>query len=138
MKAKAISIREPYASAIACGLKKIETRPRYTSYRGPIYIHAPLKDLPNAEIEKLVRDQGAEFHHGEIIAEAVLVDCIKMNNNFIKAVREYDPVEFSAGFYSPGRYALMLANVRRLDKPIPCKGQLGIFNVKIDEGSATK
>lgn len=37
---KAITVRQPWASLIAAGVKTIETRPRPTSYRGRIAIHA--------------------------------------------------------------------------------------------------
>lgn len=37
---KAITIRQPWTSLIAAGVKTIETRPRRTSYRGRIAIHA--------------------------------------------------------------------------------------------------
>jgi len=37
---KAISLWEPWATAIAIGAKKIETRSWATSYRGPLAIHA--------------------------------------------------------------------------------------------------
>jgi hypothetical protein len=37
---KALSIRQPYATAIAWGLKKFETRSFEVNYRGPLAIHA--------------------------------------------------------------------------------------------------
>lgn len=37
---KAISLWQPWASAVALGSKRIETRPWRTKYRGPILIHA--------------------------------------------------------------------------------------------------
>ncbi|MFV0399180.1 MAG: ASCH domain-containing protein [Oscillospiraceae bacterium] len=37
---KAITIWQPWASLLACGAKKYETRSWVTSYRGPIAIHA--------------------------------------------------------------------------------------------------
>jgi hypothetical protein len=37
---KTITILQPYASLIACGTKKIETRSWTTKYQGPITIHA--------------------------------------------------------------------------------------------------
>lgn len=37
---KAITILQPWASAIACGAKRIETRSWRTDYRGPLAIHA--------------------------------------------------------------------------------------------------
>lgn len=41
---KAITIWQPWASLIACGAKKYETRGWPTKYRGPIAIHAAAKD----------------------------------------------------------------------------------------------
>jgi activating signal cointegrator 1 len=37
---KAITVRQPWASLIAAGVKTIDTRPRPTSYRGRVAIHA--------------------------------------------------------------------------------------------------
>lgn len=37
---KVLTIREPWASLIGCGIKIIETRSWATSYRSELYIHA--------------------------------------------------------------------------------------------------
>lgn len=37
---KTLSTLQPWAALLGIGLKKIETRPRYTKYRGPLAIHA--------------------------------------------------------------------------------------------------
>lgn len=42
---KAITIWQPWASLLACGAKKYETRSWKTDYRGPIAIHAAKKDV---------------------------------------------------------------------------------------------
>lgn len=39
---KALSIKEPFASLVSLGIKRIETRSWKTNYRGEIYIHASL------------------------------------------------------------------------------------------------
>lgn len=41
---KAITLWQLWASLLACGAKKYETRSWATSYRGPIAIHAAKKD----------------------------------------------------------------------------------------------
>lgn len=40
--------------------------------------------------------------------------------------------EYQFGDYSDGRYGWLLSNPILLSKPIPCKGQLGIWNFDID------
>lgn len=42
---KAITIWQPWASLIACGVKQYETRSWPTKYRGPIAIHAAAMDM---------------------------------------------------------------------------------------------
>ena len=42
---KVISIKEPFATLITNGMKKIETRSWKTNYRGEIFIHASGKSL---------------------------------------------------------------------------------------------
>lgn len=42
--------------------------------------------------------------------------------------------ERAFGDYSPGRFAWLLADVRRLDEPVPCVGRQGLFNVKLPDG----
>lgn len=43
---KAITVWQPWASLLACGAKRYETRGWATRYRGPIAIHAAVKKLP--------------------------------------------------------------------------------------------
>ncbi len=42
---KAITIRQPWASLVALGVKTVETRSWHTRYRGPLAIHAGLQTL---------------------------------------------------------------------------------------------
>ena len=44
MLMKAITLYQPYASLIAVGVKRFETRSWATNYRGPIAIHAGMKE----------------------------------------------------------------------------------------------
>lgn len=94
---KAITLWQPWASLIACGTKKYETRSWSTNYRGPIAIHAA-KISPSRVIDsifgKKITDERRNFLKyvraglggkpvydvplGVIIATADLVDCHKI------------------------------------------------------------
>ncbi len=54
---KAISLTQPFATLVAIGAKRLETRSWYTSYRGPLAIHAakgyPKTALKLASVEPL-------------------------------------------------------------------------------------
>lgn len=125
---KILTIKEPYASFIANGIKTIETRSWKTNYRGEIYIHAGKTNVKfkNEEVKKLAKN--LTFHSGEIICKCRLIDCIYMTEEFIERVKKETPNEFILGEYEVGRYGWILELEEILKKPIKAKGQLGIWN----------
>ncbi len=121
---KALSIREPYASLILSGVKKIETRSWKTNYRGELYIHASLgKSSPSPEVMKLV----LYTNPGYILCKAMLVDCIYMTKEYVEQMKKDNPTEYLCGDYQEGRYAWVLDDVEPVE-PILVKGHLGIWN----------
>lgn len=130
---KVLSIKEPFASLISLGIKKIETRSFKTNYRGEIYIHASLKKVivKDERYKKILNllPENYEFKYGCIICKATLTDCIYMDDDFLDKIKE-SSIEYLCGNYEKGRYAWVLENIEILDKKIPVKGQLGIWNYK--------
>lgn len=125
---KVLSIREPYATLIAMGIKKIETRSWKTNYRGELYIHASgtkvLKEyLNNSYVLDIIKDLDMNF--GNIICKVKLVDCVYMDQNFISRIKQ-NPSEYHLGLYEIGRYAWIFEDVK-LITPIPTKGKLNIW-----------
>lgn len=82
---KAITIWQPWASLLACGGKRFETRPWATSYRGPIAIHAAKKNvfdvlrliqIPISNVMKMaLRSEWEDLPTGAVIATANLIGC---------------------------------------------------------------
>lgn len=78
---KALTLTQPWASLVAIGAKKIETRSWRTAYRGPLAIHAA-KGFPK-DAKRLVTDEW-EFYgalnpfHAEALrhAGARLIPCV--------------------------------------------------------------
>lgn len=132
---KAITVWQPWAGALAAGIKANETRSWATKYRGPIAIHAAMRDVfdglalmpvPIAlKIKEALRCEWDEMPRGAIIATGDLVDCIRITPEYV-ATLSLD--ELALGDYTPGRYAWKLANVKRLPEPIPAKGRQGLWN----------
>jgi hypothetical protein len=153
---KAITILQPWASLIACGAKKIETRGWATKYRGKIAIHAG-KGKQNIDLCKqrifwsslwpyeiaaqyTLQERIDKFLPlGEVIAIADLVDCVKVidfNYALNLPILEKDLTrkvitenELNFGDLSLGRYAWILDNVQAIS-PIAAKGQQRIWNWK--------
>lgn len=145
---KVLTIKQPWASLIALGEKKIETRSWKTSYRGTLLIHAGkkietsiCKQDPFTEIlykHNIVLEQNMPV--GAIIAKCELVDCLKIigavyeNGIFKPKLSNGETVsihnEWYFGDYTPGRYAWKLDNVKLLKKIISIKGKLSLWNYK--------
>lgn len=130
---KVLSLKEPYATLIKNGIKTIETRSWKTNYRGKLYIHASLTKMTkemknNKELMRFVNMEKLSF--GNIICSCELVDCIEMTEDFIKELKKNRKNDYITGIYKKGRYAWILKNIKVLEKEIPAKGHLGIWNIK--------
>lgn len=136
---KALSIRQPWASLIAEGYKTIELRTWKTNYRGPLAIHASKQDSSNEvylALDHYLEPRQAFLDcfikpRGRIIAMCNLIDIISFGVSR-KAYSKYEkkhlcPLEYFE--FIP--YGWVLVGVKPLDTPIPCKGQLGLFEVNL-------
>jgi hypothetical protein len=112
-------LKQPWAWAVATGKKRIENRTWSTRYRGPVFIHASMK-LDSAAVDWLRRagvTLPLRFVHGAVIAVAEIVD----------VVTAADAAAFAPWFFGP--YGFVLTNVRRLSRPVPERGRLGLAKV---------
>ena len=145
---KALSLWQPWASAIAVGAKLIETRRWQTSYRGPILIHAAKHHCGkrDADIFEAISRTHLGLNYwdlpfGALIAVADLVDCWQIGsfvgvNQFCcsRGIMQISRQERALGDFTPGRYGWVLANVRALPQPIPYTGAQGLFDVPVTPG----
>lgn len=127
---KVLTIKEPWASLIIEGYKKYEFRSWRTNYRGKILIHAGM----SLEKDMLERFEKYDLHcsKGAIIGEAILTDCILVDEEFSKKLRSIDPVVYGRSNHVE-TYAWKLEQVVKYDKPIYVKGKLGLWNYEKNE-----
>lgn len=150
---KCLSLTQPYATLMALGLKRIETRSWRTFYRGPLYIHAA-KNFPTwaralclgepfrGALEAAGIFRLSDLPCGSIIATVDLLDCCEIGTDGV-ATHGYWTLrkgwvwvwvggkEFAFGDYTKGRWAWLTTNNRPLPEPIPYRGQLGLFEVEL-------
>ena len=145
---KAITIWQPWASLIALGEKKIETRSWSTKYRGTLAIHAAASMpksikvlLPTfADMLGITKYNGSWLYYlehsvgsfGKVVATCELIDCFpivkndKLNNTAYADAGESQYIitgkEYQFGYYTEGRYAWILKDIKPLAKPVPAKG----------------
>src|SRR5579864_9472253 len=134
---KALSLTQPWASAIALGLKQWETRSWPTKFRGQVCIHAA-KGYPNYAKEFAEEKRMSDLPLGVIICVADLVGCEKTevvlgsNEGLYQANRIISKQEEEWGDYSDGRYAFQLENIKVLKIPVIAKGALNFWSVPWD------
>ncbi len=122
---KVLTIKQPWADLIINGHKCYEFRSWKTNYRGKILIHAGM----DIEKDMLVRfkDYKLECVKGAIIGEAVITDCILVNEDFNEKVKDINPVVYGRSNHIE-KYAWKLENIIKYDKTIFVKGKLGLWN----------
>jgi hypothetical protein len=130
---KAITVSQPYADLIARGEKWVENRTWRLSYTGPLAIHA------GRGTQYLTRAELAAYPTGCIVAVVDLVGYATISA--VQRNREYGPTQeyfrsrgldleaFLAHEHTEGPCCWLLANVRRLEKPIAIPGQQGLWEV---------
>lgn len=123
---KCLSVSQPFAELIISGKKTIELRKWNTRYRGEFLIHAPQKIRPK-DCKRLKFSQ--DLVTGAIIGKAEIYDVkIYKNNTELKADRGK---HFASNEFQNRKYGFMLKNAKAFRVPIPYKGKLGFFDVKL-------
>lgn len=155
---KAITLTQPWASLVAIGAKRIETRSWATSYRGPLAIHAGAGLGPvggrrglhalcaQEPFTSALIGAGYSAHLmpawglplGAIVAVCRIVDCrptraptsnTRIYQTPMGTWERVDDPEASFGDYTAGRYAWLLTAVSPLARPVPCRGALNLWTV---------
>ena len=123
---KCLSVSQPFADLIVSGKKTIELRKWNTNFRGEFLVHSPLKirtnDCKRLKISK-------KLVTGAIIGKVEIIDVKKYNSKSeIKA--DYKKHLASTDFFNI-KYGFALKNPKSFRIPIPYKGKLGFFDVKL-------
>ena len=145
---KALTIWQPWASLIACGLKTVESRSWSTKYRGDLLIHAgrrvkPTDSLPR--VPEAFSERVADAPTGAVVAIAKLADVVPVDHcEFTVSVQtppgwddcclgrpdcagHIDFAQRKLGDFAKGRYAWLLTDIRPIS-PIYVGGRQGLWN----------
>jgi hypothetical protein len=124
---RGFTLTQPWASLVASGHKRVETRNWRTNYTGPIAIHAA-KGFPKdaqyfASEERAFGRITGNVPLSAIVAVGRLIGC-----RFTQDVAaQLTVLERRLGDYTPGRYAWFLSDIVALPEPMPCRGALGLW-----------
>jgi len=146
---KAITVMQPYATLIAIGAKRIETRSWRTSYRGPLAIHSS-KRMPKDAYALMYlepflsalgrwgkRHDWSALPLGCVVATSELLDCVEITqhpqptnwptSSGHRMFLPPDKPERSFGNFAIGQFAWILARVFEVAEPIPVRGRQGLW-----------
>jgi hypothetical protein len=109
---RAITIRQPFAWAIATKRKRVENRTWNTSYRGELFIHAGMNNGDRTWVEATFGLRiPSDLPRGVIIATCNLVDVVTESD---------DP-------WFEGPFGFVLRNIRALPTPVSATGRLNLW-----------
>ena len=123
---KVITLKQPWATLVAEGLKKYEFRSWKYNYRGEILIHAG-KGIDTAAMNKF-KNSNLEFPSSRIIARVNIVDCIELNEEINKKIISENPIVYGNKIDRTG-YAWVLDNVEKVNIENQVAGKQGIWNI---------
>lgn len=124
---KVITIKQPFATLIAEGLKEYEFRTWRTKYRGDILIHAG-KGIDKKAM-KSYEHLNLEYPNGCIIAKATITDCVYIDDKMRETLKKKDPLVYSSIIKHTdwNGYGFKLENVEKIE-PIPVNGKLSLWD----------
>lgn len=135
---KAITLHQPWATLIACGIKTIETRSWPTPYRGPLAIHAGKHPFNARHYDRDFVDQVREdleaagisideLPYGAIVATCILDDCFATTSDaWLNGGLRLPDIDY--GDWDPGRYGWVLRDIQPVDPPVPARGYQGLWD----------
>jgi hypothetical protein len=117
---KALTIKQPWVHAILCEGKDVENRSWQCKHRGWIAIHASQLPVAGARLPRGHKTPDPKtLNHSAICGVARLIKIVTKSR--------------SKWFYRPDdgstNYGWVLADVKRLRKPIECNGMLGLWTI---------
>lgn len=129
---KVLTIKQPFATLIAEGLKEYEFRTWKTNYRGEILIHAG-KGIDKKAMEKY-KYLNLEYPSSSILAKVTITNCIKVDDNmrdYLKSKQTpiYDNITKNKDWEG---YAFKLENIKKIE-PINISGKLSFWEYEYKE-----
>lgn len=129
---KVLTIKQPYASLIAEGLKRYEFHTWKTNYRGDFLIHAG-KGVDKEAMKRLAY-LDLDYPQGCILAKVTLTDCVQVDEDLRDKLQQENSAVY-AGVIEDKTwqgYGFQLNDIQKIE-PVFINGKLGFweYNEKI-------
>jgi len=124
---KVITVKQPFATLIAEGLKEYEFRTWKTRYRGDILIHAG-KNMDKKAMERY-KHLGLDYPLGCIIAKTTITDCVYVDKDLKNELKNRDALVYYGIINNLEwkGYGFKLENTKKIS-PIYMNGKLSLWD----------
>lgn len=122
---KVLTLKQPWATLVAEGIKKYEFRTWKTNYRGKILIHAGA-GIDKKEMEKF-KNLNLEYPSKRIIAEVEIEDCLELDDELNQKIISENNIAYGSKIRTG--YAWKLKNVNKIQSNTQINGKLGLWNI---------
>lgn len=125
---KVITVKQPFATLIAEGLKEYEFRTWRTKFRGDILIHAG-KGIDKKAMKRY-EHLNLDYPSGQIIAKATITDCVYVDDELKENLQEKDPLVYYGILQKDSDwdgYGFKLENIKKI-KPVEINGKLSLWD----------
>ncbi len=123
---KVITLKQPWATLVAEGLKKYEFRSWKFNYRGEILIHAG-KGVDKEAMKKF-KHLNLNYPQSKIIAKVKILDCIELNDEINRQIIEENELVYGYKYDRIG-YAWKLEVIEKIEDDKLISGKQGIWNI---------
>ena len=127
---KVLTLKQPWATLVAEGIKKYEFRSWKTKYRGKLLIHAGA-GVDKKELKRFEK-LNLEYPSKRIVAEVELEDCLELDDELNNKIIGEKNIAY--GDKRRSGYAWKLKNVKKLNIDKTINGKLGLWNIDDYEG----
>ena len=121
---KVLTLKQPWATLVAEGIKKYEFRSWKTNYRGKLLIHAGAG--VDKEYLEMFKNLNLEFPSKKVLAEVELVDCLKLDDKLNQEISNENNIAYGDK-YRTG-YAWKIENVKKIKSDKIINGKLSLWN----------
>lgn len=125
---KVLTLKQPWATLVAEGIKKYEFRTWKTNYRGKVLIHAGA-GVDKKELSRF-KDLNLEYPSKKIIAEVEIEDCLELDDKLNDKIIQENNIAY--GSKKRTGYAWKLKNVKKIDINKEINGKLGLWNIDLE------
>lgn len=124
---RVITLKQPWATLVAEGLKKYEFRSWKYSYRGELLIHAG-KGIDEEAMKKF-ENLNLKYPQSRIVAKVRILDCIELNDEINKKIISENELVYDHKYDRTG-YAWKLEFIEKINDDEEISGKQGIWNME--------